>query len=91
MAEGIALIELAQSAHSLFVRQSAGEKRRLLSFVVSNSVWDGSELQIHFKQPFDMIAESIATVEMESVANIARNGNFDKWLPGPDSNQRPTG
>ncbi len=89
MNDGIALIELAQSAHSLFTRQTAAEKRRLLDYIVSNSIWDGKKLEVEFKQPFDMIAESIATIKPEINAEGAEIIHFDKWLPGPDSNQRP--
>ncbi len=33
------------------------EKRRLLDFLLSNSIWKGGELHHTFKQPADMIAE----------------------------------
>ena len=45
----------------LFEEQSASEKRRLLEFVLSNSIWARGELTPVFRQPFDMLAD-IATV-----------------------------
>lgn len=89
--EGVKLLELAQSAHSLFIRQTAAEKRRLLDYVVSNSVWDGKSLAIEFKQPFDMIAQSAQVIELANTNKTAKNDNFDNWLRGLDSNQRPIG
>ncbi len=89
--EGIKLLELAQSAHNLFIRQTPAEKRRLLDYIISNSVWDGKSLAVEFKQPFDIIAKSAKIIKLENTQKTAKNSNFDKWLPGPDSNQRPTG
>src|ERR1700683_2992271 len=39
MEVGVKLIELSQRLHSMFVKQPAHEKRRLLDFVLSNSSW----------------------------------------------------
>jgi site-specific DNA recombinase len=39
MEAGIKLLELARNMYGLFEKQQAAEKRRLLNFVVSNSVW----------------------------------------------------
>jgi site-specific DNA recombinase len=36
---GIRLLELTRNMHRLFEKQQAAEKRRLLDFVASNSVW----------------------------------------------------
>jgi hypothetical protein len=51
MEEGIRLLELAQSAHKLFVRQPAFEKRRLLNFVLSHCVLKKGELTATFLPP----------------------------------------
>jgi hypothetical protein len=56
--EGVRLLELAQSSQSLFAKQEPNEKRRLLNFVLSNSIWKRGELSITFRQPFDLIAET---------------------------------
>jgi site-specific DNA recombinase len=89
--EGVRLLELAQSAQRLFAKQEPSEQRRMLNFVLSNSTWKNDELSVTFRQPFDLIAE---TTTLESNGGTDRGGNpstCPKWLPGPDSNQRPTG
>jgi hypothetical protein len=91
MDEGIALLELAQNAYSFFIQQDVSAKRRLLNFVISNSVWDGENLIPIFKQPFNMVASSMIEVESKITSAITENEAFEKWLPGPDSNQRPSG
>ena len=68
MDEGIALMELATRAADLFEEQSASEKRRLLEFVLSNSIWASGELTPVFRQPFDMLAE-MATVGAQKMAS----------------------
>jgi site-specific DNA recombinase len=56
MAAGIRLLELTRNMHRLFEKQQAAEKRRLLDFVVSNSVWREGKIFPVWRQPFDMIA-----------------------------------
>ena len=53
---GIRLLELTRNMHRLFEKQQAAEKRRLLDFVVSNSVWREGRIVPVWRQPFDMIA-----------------------------------
>jgi site-specific DNA recombinase len=89
--EGLRILELARNAQRLFETQEPREKRRLLNFVVSNCSWKAGELTVSLRQPFDLLTET-AAIE----AQAAREGrpNLTKseiWLPGPDSNQRPTG
>jgi site-specific DNA recombinase len=89
--EGIALLDLARNAQRLFARQEPREKRRLLNFLLSNCTWEGGEVLATFRQPFDMLAETIVETRNEHSAGAASMPDFEKWLPGPDSNQRPTG
>jgi site-specific DNA recombinase len=89
--EGVRILELARNAQRLFEKQEPREKRRLLNFLVSNCSWKGGELTTVLRQPFDLLVETTAIA-----AQAARDGrrNLTKseiWLPGPDSNQRPTG
>jgi hypothetical protein len=58
--EGVRILELAQNAQRLFERQEPREKRRLLNFLVSNCSWKGGELTIVLRQPFDLLAETVA-------------------------------
>jgi DNA invertase Pin-like site-specific DNA recombinase len=43
LSEGINLLELAGKAKDLFLKQPAREKRRLLSFLLSNCIWQDGE------------------------------------------------
>ena len=58
--EGAKLIELAHGAQRLFSKEEAQEQRRLLNFVLSNSIWKEGELTAIFLQPFNLIAEATA-------------------------------
>jgi site-specific DNA recombinase len=91
MDEGVQILELGRNAQRLFERQEPRQKRRLLNFVLSNCTWEDGEVIANFRQPFDLLAETTVVA-----AQAMRDGrlNLPKseiWLPGPDSNQRPTG
>ncbi len=89
--DGMRVIELAQNAQRLFAKQDAREKRRLLNFLVSNCSWRDGELTATLRQPFDLIAETTAIDAQRKAAGEVSNGLSEIWLPGPDSNQRPSG
>jgi site-specific DNA recombinase len=89
--EGVRLLELAHKTHRLFLKQEAGEKRRLLNFVLSNSTWKNGALSTEFKQPFDLLAETAALAASQNAHQGTNSTRRLVWLPGPDSNQRPTG
>jgi site-specific DNA recombinase len=55
--EGVMLLELAHEATRLFEGQPPEEQRSLLGFVLSNSSWANGELNVEWRQPFDIIAE----------------------------------
>ena len=91
MNEGIQLLELARNAQSLFERQDAREKRRLLNFVLSNCTWEDGEVVATFKQPFDLLAET-ATIAALSSSNGGGNPTKSEiWLGREDSNLRMPG
>lgn len=89
--EGVQLLAIAQSAGKLFARQTAPEKRRLLNFVISNSVWKEGQLNATLRQPFDLILETAVAVAAQGGSKGRNFAENTVWLPGPDSNQRPTG
>jgi site-specific DNA recombinase len=91
MDEGVQVLELAQNAQKLFERQPPRQKRRLLNFVLSNCIWDDGEVTATFRQPFDLLAETTAIATRHQAENITNLVKSEVWLPGPDSNQRPTG
>src|SRR5207247_5556286 len=88
--EGVQLLELAKRAHILFKKQEPREKRRLLDFVVSNCTWKNGQLEATYRQPCDLLA-STARADRELVASKATSeGRLENWLPGQDSNLRPS-
>ena len=91
MDEGVQLLELAQNAQKLFERQPPRQKRRLLNFLLSNCTWEDGEVVATFRQPFDLLAETTAIAAHGEAGNMTNLAKNEIWLPGPDSNQRPTG
>src|SRR5262249_4144048 len=89
--EGARLLDLASNAHHLFRRQEGFEKRRILIFVLSNSTWKNGTLTTVWRQPFDLLAETAALAAMEEARAGEDSARCKVWLPGPDSNQRPSG
>lgn len=80
MDEGVMLLELAQNAHFLFVKQTPAEKRRLLDFLVSNCIWKDGQLIVQLRQPFDMLAEQNRIVSEKKDVLGQNNAGFEKWL-----------
>jgi site-specific DNA recombinase len=87
--EGVALLELARDAERLFAKQDPREKRRLLNFLLSNCTWKDGELTATFRQPFDLLAETVIATEKEPGLEVASDLKNEKWLPEQDSNLRP--
>jgi len=68
------LLEVVQRAPSLFEKQPARGKRRLLDFVLSNCSWKDGQLTATYRQPFDIIAASVEAQSKEKAAGVASNG-----------------
>ena len=79
--EGICLLELAQKAGNLFRQQSPTEKRRLLSFVLSNCTWKDGRLTAAYRQPFDLLAENVIALETKKRTEGTQSRISDNWLP----------
>ena len=77
---------LARKAQELFLIQPAREKRRLLNFLLSNCTWKGGELDATFRQPFDMLSDTTKAHRSRSLDAGVLQPDFEKWLPGLDSN-----
>ncbi len=69
MEEGILLLELAHEAPRLFAGQPADEQKRLLQFLLSNSEFRDGELTVHWRQPFDLLTESVDSANENGDAN----------------------
>ena len=91
MDEGVEILELARNAQRLFERQKPREKRRLLNFVLSNCTWENGEVVATFRQPFDLLVKTTAIAARQEAGCTANQAKSEIWLPGPDSNQRPSG
>ena len=87
MDQGGQILALAQNALRLFGAQPAGEKRRLLNFVLSNSRWQHGELAVEFKEPFDILVESVVQAAQIEAAEGAEKAKNEIWLGDLDSNQ----
>lgn len=78
--EGVRLLEVGSQAHDAFAEQDARQKRRLLNFVLSNSVWKNGELTATFRQPFAIIAETAANAAQHSGPNRTKPAEHPVWL-----------
>ena len=79
---GIALIRLGREANDLFERASASEKRRVLNLVLSNCSWAHGELTAKFRQPFDLLSETIAQSTLPKKGETGDLAENEKWLRG---------
>ncbi len=85
--EGVALLDLARNAQRLFAKQEPREKRRLLNFVLSNCTWEDGEVVATFRQPFDMLAETVSAAAHIGAGESAKSAKSEIWLGDLDSNQ----
>ena len=58
--EGVRIIELAQRAYSLWLKQNPAEKRRLLDIILWNCTFDGVTLYPTYRKPFCWLAEGLS-------------------------------
>jgi len=89
--EEVKLLELAQRAVQLFEKQDMQEKRWILNFVFSNSIWKDGRLHPTYRQPFDMLAETNLAYQKEKAVSRTENGLFDIWLPDQASPRKTCG
>ena len=57
--QGIYILELAQKAYSLYLRQIPSEKRKLLNFLLSNCTLNDLTLYPTYRKPFDLLAKGL--------------------------------
>ena len=69
--DGVRILELANKAYFLYLKQPPAEKAELLRIVLSNCKVDAASVYPTYRKPFDLIFQR------------ARN---EEWLPGLDSN-----
>ena len=81
MDQGVQILDLAQNTQRLFAAQPEIEKRKLLNSPLSNSSWRGGVLSVEFKEPFDILAETVHQATQAEGAEKAKN---EIWLPFVD-------
>ncbi|MGQ0527573.1 MAG: recombinase family protein [Alphaproteobacteria bacterium] len=69
------LVSLASKAGQIFDRSTTDEKRQLIGYLFANLELKGSRLCYSLKNPFNLFMDL---------------ASYQEWLPGPDSNQRPS-
>ncbi len=73
--DGVRILELANKAYFLYLRQNHAERAKLLKIVLSNCRVDSVSLYPTYRKPFDLILGAAKTGE---------------WYARGDSNTRPT-
>ena len=84
--EGLKLLELAQRAVFLYEKQDMQEKRRIINFVCSNSIWKDGRLYPNYRQPFDMLAETSKSWAQIKTVSGGKKAKIENWLGDRDSN-----
>jgi site-specific DNA recombinase len=69
--DGVRILELANKACFLYLKQPPAEKAKLLRIVLSNCKIDAASIEPTYRKPFDLIFQRVKKEE---------------WLPGLDSN-----
>ena len=69
--DGVRILELANKAYFLYLKQPPLEKAKLLRIVLSNCKIDAASVDPTYRKPFDLIFQRVKKEE---------------WLPGLDSN-----
>lgn len=70
------LISLASKSHELFKSSDIEEKRRIIAMLFPNLSMNGEKLVFIMRKPFDL---------------MVNKATYQEWLPGKDSNLRPSG
>jgi site-specific DNA recombinase len=75
MLDAVKILELANKAYFLYVKQSPSEKAKLLNLVLSNCAIDATSIYPTYRKPFDL---------------IFTHGGNEGWRARRDSNPRPS-
>lgn len=75
------ILELANRAYSLYVKQGASEKDKLLRMVLSNCATDGVNLYPEYRKPFDLIFERAKAENWRALGDDFRTLVLTEDLP----------
>ena len=67
---GSRILELANKAHFLYLRQNPAEQGKLLKIVLSNCAIDGANLYPNYRKPFDLILKAAKNQEWSGRENL---------------------
>jgi site-specific DNA recombinase len=82
LSEGLRILELAQEAYSLYVRQDSFEQRKLLDMILSNCQLKDGKIVADFCKFFQILADGVAEEEQLAAENIPFEARNKNWLPG---------
>ena len=86
--EAIDLMTLTSRAAGLFLKQGGEAQRKLLHSVLQEASWQGGELRMLLRAPFENLRLS-NSVSLTNVSGLEAGApNFDNWRRGGDSNPR---
>ena len=88
VAEAVDVVALTSRAADLFLEQSAPEQRRLLHVVLQDAAWEGGELRMSLRAPFENLRLSNSVNETKNNHFGAALQDFDNWRRERDSNPR---
>jgi len=73
----VRVLELAERAHDLYLRQDAANRCRLLGFVLAGCTLRAGKLTPNYRQPFDIVARLAATA---GAGGGRRGSKIGSWL-----------
>jgi len=80
MEEGVKVIELVQRAVISDEKQEMAEMRKLLNFVLSNSIWCDGKLTPNYRKPFDSLVLANAETKKARYLLGTEPGKIGIWL-----------
>jgi site-specific DNA recombinase len=75
------ILKLVHNAHLEFAKRPPIEKRRMLNLLLSNCSWANEKLSAKFRQPFDIIAETVVLNGSVDKPKKGKNRPIENWLP----------
>jgi len=82
----VEIARLTSRACSAFRTQEESEQRKLLSIVLKGASWKDQKLQTALFEPFELVRRSNHTNGNQINRLPVQKGDFQNWLPKPDSN-----
>jgi hypothetical protein len=83
------ILKLANNAYSQYVKQNSSEKQKLLNYVLLNCSLKDGKLTPTYRQPFDLIAISVAQEKIKRAKYSTDSALNNIWRGRRDLNSRP--